>query len=1175
MNTGWIGSRVFCGSITYSIATSPGPAIPPIASFAYNPGIDTAWINSPHTFVNTSTNAGQNYWDVVSYSATSATSGFTPVSANRTCYYSWGCFLDSSYNLRYTFKQIGWYKVKLRSENSAGFDMIEKVVYVDHPSRKPVANFFTNKRTAGYYDPANFYDLSLYGPTRWDWYLTPLYYGSNINTWSHPDGTMIINGNEPNPVLNPIDGGVFDVCLRVSNLRGSDTLCRKQYLEVLTSFNMCTGGVDSQAFVQAAFLFDQGGPTQNYLPLTTGNCSAGFLISPCTDSVVLNIRQFRLRNTDSVTIRNGSDANAPILKRLGGGNIPDSLRTWIGTNGQLFIQMEVNPTSGAGDSGFSFYWTSKPATYARPKASFTAPDTIYSSYKVTYNNTSTGIKVKYIWDTNGDGIYQYDSTVQHGSARFITSTPMTRKICLVAWNCQGYDTVCKNIVIMPVPSKPKAAFVANRLSGFTTDTFIFYDRSQFGANQWKWTITPANIAYLNGTSDISQNPMVLLNSATTYTIKLVATNAIGSDTVVKVAYVSAIAYNSPYTQYPIPPGLDIGISRVKFAQQIDTITPLATPTYDALYNRKKATLYRGVDYLLEIYRNTTNDEQTTKAWIDYNRNTHFGDIASEVLIHEKSQRKVVTSAVVRIPDDAPIGNSRLRIGVTYDTVITEDYAQIGVFEDYGIEVADDKIRPVVTLTGGAVFNTELNKKFNDSGATAFDNIEGVITDRIKVNGTVDTTKVGVYPLVYTVTDLYGNVSLPVTRLVQVVINQTGPVLTLHGANPMTLEVKTKFVDPGATALDNTGKDISNSITVKGTVNENALGTYDVEYSVVDAFSFKVTKTRKVEVVDTEAPTWPTLPTLIRHQINTPFVLQYSPSDNYWPVNAITVLYTGPLNVNIAKDYVLTVYAEDGSHNKATPVNVTVRVGDLVPPVISFNGLNYITHEVHTPFSDPGVTATDNFYPNVVLSRSSDLNIHKLGTYTITYTATDGAGNAASISRTVKVVDTHAPVITLLGSDPFTHTRYKAYVDPGYTVTDNYNTSSQIKVTVDASHVIHHLPGVYLVYFTAVDSSGNKAATQRFVTVSAEGAVGISENVSGTRLQVYPNPSKGIVYITVSGKGTESVKVFNLLGSLVHEQTATAAGQTMQLDLGNLKEGVYMIQIESGSQVTTRKVNIVR
>jgi hypothetical protein len=72
--------RFFTGSITYSLAVSGGgPAtVPPIASFAYS-DLDTVWINSPHTVVNTSNGSTSSYWDIIGYNATNKFGAYTAV----------------------------------------------------------------------------------------------------------------------------------------------------------------------------------------------------------------------------------------------------------------------------------------------------------------------------------------------------------------------------------------------------------------------------------------------------------------------------------------------------------------------------------------------------------------------------------------------------------------------------------------------------------------------------------------------------------------------------------------------------------------------------------------------------------------------------------------------------------------------------------------------------------------------------------------------------------------------------------------------------------------------------------------------------------------------------------------------------------------------------------------
>jgi hypothetical protein len=93
------------------------------------------------------------------------------------------------------------------------------------------------------------------------------------------------------------------------------------------------------------------------------------------------------------------------------------------------------------------------------------------------------------------------------------------------------------------------------------------------------------------------------------------------------------------------------------------------------------------------------------------------------------------------------------------------------------------------------------------------------------------------------------------------------------------------------------------------------------------------------------------------------------------------------------------------------------------------------------------------------------------------------------------------------------------------------------------------------------------------------SVGITEQILFSRnMQVYPNPSNGIVNITF--ETTQSapihVAVTNIIGQQVLSlnKNASAAGlQTEQLDLTTLTEGIYFITLTSGKQQITQKLII--
>ena len=77
----------------------------------------------------------------------------------------------------------------------------------------------------------------------------------------------------------------------------------------------------------------------------------------------------------------------------------------------------------------------------------------------------------------------------------------------------------------------------------------------------------------------------------------------------------------------------------------------------------------------------------------------------------------------------------------------------------------------------------------------------------------------------------------------------------------------------------------------------------------------------------------------------------------------------------------------------------------------------MTLECHgAAFSDPGASASDTCAGSLSVSVSGSVDVNTLGDYVLVYSATDPSGNSASQSRTVHVVDTTNPVVTLVDGD---------------------------------------------------------------------------------------------------------------------------------------------------------------
>ena len=80
----------------------------------------------------------------------------------------------------------------------------------------------------------------------------------------------------------------------------------------------------------------------------------------------------------------------------------------------------------------------------------------------------------------------------------------------------------------------------------------------------------------------------------------------------------------------------------------------------------------------------------------------------------------------------------------------------------------------------------------------------------------------------------------------------------------------------------------------------------------------------------------------------------------------------------------------------------VSPADTVAPVISLNGEATVTLQQGTTYTDPGATATDNV-DGAVSATTTDTVGTAIGTYTLSYSATDSAGNSSSLQRTVNVI----------------------------------------------------------------------------------------------------------------------------------------------------------------------------
>lgn len=169
----------------------------------------------------------------------------------------------------------------------------------------------------------------------------------------------------------------------------------------------------------------------------------------------------------------------------------------------------------------------------------------------------------------------------------------------------------------------------------------------------------------------------------------------------------------------------------------------------------------------------------------------------------------------------------------------------------------------------------------------------------------------------------------------------------------------------------------------------------------------------------------------------------------------------------------------GGGGGGTDSPVSSPVADARAPVITLSGSSSMSHEQGTAFSDPGASATDNVDSNLSINVEGEVNSAQAGSYTLTYSTSDSAGNTVSKIRTVTVADTSLPVITLAGDQTVSINAGDAWSDAGATAVDTVDGEVDVSVT---GEVDNGTAGVYTLTYTATDVAGNTGSAIRTVTI---------------------------------------------------------------------------------------------
>ena len=454
-----------------------------------------------------------------------------------------------------------------------------------------------------------------------------------------------------------------------------------------------------------------------------------------------------------------------------------------------------------------------------------------------------------------------------------------------------------------------------------------------------------------------------------------------------------------------------------------------TPPVIKLHGSNPYILELGTTYIEQRASVTDNYDNSPKLNIINQVNTNA--LGTYTVIYEaidKSGNKKIANRIVKVIDTIP------QVTISYsNTSKTKDSVTVTMTSDKEIN------------TPSTWANTGNNKKFTK---VYYQNTNEILT----------------------ITSLEGSANS--VNIIIANIDKTGPIITIIGANPLTIERTQPYVELEATVTDASSN--PSSYTTSGTVNTEIPGTYTITYTGLDSLGNESITTRTVIVEDTTPPVvtitysseFRTNENVIA-TINASEEIKAIPGWNKVNSNSYKKTYIQNTNENIE--------IEDIYSNK-TLKNISIANIDKEGPIITINGEEEITIELNGTYIDQGATATDDGI-TVSVTSSGTVNPSIPGIYRVTYEAYDDLSNKSVKVRIVNVVDTLAPTVSVT-----------------YSTTER--TKSSVTVTIETDKEILRPDGWLIagqnkytkIYnsntdtdLTITDLSGHNVATRIIIT----------------------------------------------------------------------------------------------
>lgn len=249
--------------------------------------------------------------------------------------------------------------------------------------------------------------------------------------------------------------------------------------------------------------------------------------------------------------------------------------------------------------------------------------------------------------------------------------------------------------------------------------------------------------------------------------------------------------------------------------------------------------------------------------------------------------------------------------------------------------------------------------------------------------------------------------------------------------------------------------------------------------------------------------------------------------------------------------------------------------DMAPPTIDCPAdvtLDAVPGECSVPSSAIGTpTTTDNCGGEIATNDApADLPV---GTTTVTWTVTDTAGNTATCTQEVTVVDAEDPEITCPADVAVDVNEGELFTVPDYTgdasATDNCTASPALSQDPAAGTQVG--AGVTTITITAEDDAGNSQDCTFDLTVN-EIVLGLDDNELSNQLVLYPNPTSGqLTLLNTSNETLTGLTITDVNGRVVQTISLSNAGTQTEFSIQSLAQGMYFVRIDAENSSSIKSI----